>query len=72
MDLELAIVYVPSDDNWWTAYLPEIPGAVGQGDSKEAAKVNLIEALNEVFAFRRQEDLIARKEEFGTVHLHIA
>ena len=72
MDLNLSIVYIPSNDGWWTAYLPEIPGAVGQGDSQVSAKASLLSALSEVFELRRQEDALARKSEFGSVRLHIA
>ena len=72
MDLELSIVYIPSEGNIWTAYIAEIPGAVGQGDSQEDAKNNLLSALSEVFEIRRKEDERARLEEFGSIKLHIA
>lgn len=72
MDLELSIVYIPSEDGWWTCYLPEIPGAVGQGETQESARENLLEALREVFAIRRKKDLEDRSAEFGSVKLHIA
>ncbi|MBS1726942.1 MAG: type II toxin-antitoxin system HicB family antitoxin [Armatimonadetes bacterium] len=72
MDLQLSIIYIPAEDGWFTAYLAEIPGAVGQGKSQEEARENLLSALEEVFEVRREEDKAARAAEFGQVNLHIA
>ena len=72
MDLELSIVYIPSEDGWFTAYLPEIPGPVGQGKTQEEARQSLLQSMFEVFELRRKDDAKARKEEFGSVNLHIA
>jgi len=38
-------VTVEQDGDWFIAYCPEIPGANGQGRTKNAAKKSLAEAI---------------------------
>lgn len=45
------------DDEWCVAYCPEIPGANGQGKSKDEARENLIEAISLILEDRREEGL---------------
>ena len=42
---------------WCIAYCPEIPGANGQGKSKDEARENLAEAIALVLWERREEGL---------------
>ena len=63
MEFNLKVVYIPSEDDWYTAYFPEIPGAVGQGKGKHAALANLQSAIKEIFEIRRDEDVVARRAE---------
>lgn len=45
------------DDAWYIAYSPEIPGANGQGRTKEEARASLAEAIALILQDRREEGL---------------
>ena len=45
------------DDDWYIAYSPEIPGANGQGRTKEQARQSLIDAIALILQDRREEGL---------------
>lgn len=45
------------DGKWWIAYCPEIPGANGQGRTKEEARDSLIEGIALMLEVRREEGL---------------
>ena len=43
------------DGNWYVAYCPEVPGANGQGRSKEEARESLADAIDSIFRDRRED-----------------
>ncbi|MCP5101930.1 MAG: type II toxin-antitoxin system HicB family antitoxin [bacterium] len=45
---------IEKDDDWYIAYSPEIPGANGQGRTKEEAGQSLAEAVNLILEDRRR------------------
>jgi predicted RNase H-like HicB family nuclease len=45
------------DAEWYIAYSPEIPGANGQGRTKEEARQSLAEAIALILEDRREEGL---------------
>ena len=45
------------DGEWFIAYCPEVPGANGQGKTKEEVLQNLAEAIALIFEDRREEGL---------------
>ncbi len=45
------------DAEWYIAYCPEIPGANGQGRTKEEARQSLADALALILEDRREEGL---------------
>ncbi|MCL4218291.1 MAG: type II toxin-antitoxin system HicB family antitoxin [Candidatus Hydrogenedentes bacterium] len=45
------------DGEWWIAYCPEIPGANGQGKTKDEAKQDLAEAIALVLEDRREDGM---------------
>lgn len=45
------------DGEWHIAYCPEIPGANGQGRTKQEARENLVEAIRLILDDRREEGL---------------
>lgn len=47
------------DDDWHVAYCPEIPGANGQGRTKQEARESLAAAIALILADRREEGLRA-------------
>jgi predicted RNase H-like HicB family nuclease len=45
------------DGDWYVAYCPEIPGANGQGRTKDDARRNLAEAIALLLEDRREDGL---------------
>jgi len=45
------------EDEWYIAYSPEIPGANGQGRTKEEARDSLVEAIALILQDRREDGL---------------
>ena len=45
------------DDDWHIAYCPEIPGANGQGLTREEARQSLAEAIGLILEDRREDGL---------------
>jgi predicted RNase H-like HicB family nuclease len=43
--LDLTIVYEPSEEGWILATIPEIRGVFSQGRTREEARANVIDAL---------------------------
>jgi len=48
---------VEKDGDWFIAYCAEVPGANGQGKTKEECLVNLSEAIGLILEDRRQDAL---------------
>jgi predicted RNase H-like HicB family nuclease len=48
---------IERDSEWYVAYCPEIPGANGQGRTKEEARVSLAEAITLILEDRREDAL---------------
>jgi len=45
------------DGEWHIAYCPEIPGANGQGRTKQEARESLVQAIRLILEDRREEGL---------------
>lgn len=58
MNFELTFIFerCPEEEGYMV-YVPEIPGAVSQGKTLTEAKENVIDAIQELMAFRRDEVL---------------
>lgn len=48
---------IERDGGWFIAYCPEIPGANGQGRTKEEARASLAEAIALILEDRREDCL---------------
>ena len=48
---------IERDGEWYIAYCPEIPGANGQGKTKEEARKSLAEAIELILKDRREDAL---------------
>jgi predicted RNase H-like HicB family nuclease len=48
---------IEQDGPWFIAYSPEIPGANGQGKTKEEARESLVEAIKLILDDRREDGL---------------
>ena len=42
---ELTIVYEDGDDGWILSSIPEVPGTMSQGRTRQEARANVIDAL---------------------------
>lgn len=50
---------IERDEGWYVAYCPEVPGANGQGTTKEEARRDLAEAIALILEDRREDGLRA-------------
>ena len=48
---------IECDDEWYIAYCPEIPGANGQGKTKDEARASLAAAIALILEDRREDAL---------------
>jgi predicted RNase H-like HicB family nuclease len=48
---------IERDGEWYIAYCPEVPGANGQGKTKEEARTSLAEAVALILEDRREDAL---------------
>ena len=48
---------IEREGEWYIAYCPEIPGANGQGHTKEEARASLAEAIALILEDRREDAL---------------
>jgi predicted RNase H-like HicB family nuclease len=48
---------IERDEEWYIAYCPEIPGANGQGKTKEEARASLAAAIALILEDRREDAL---------------
>ncbi len=48
---------IERDDEWYIAYCPEIPGANGQGKTKDEARASLAAAIALILEDRREDAL---------------
>jgi len=46
---------IEKDGKWYVSYCPEIPGANGQGKTKEEAKQSLADAISLILEDRRMD-----------------
>jgi predicted RNase H-like HicB family nuclease len=57
--LRLTIVYEESGDGWIVASVPEVPGAVSQGHTRQEARDNVIDALHGILQLRFGEHALS-------------
>ena len=50
--LRVTIVYAQGDDGWIVASIAEVPGANSQGQTREEARANVIDALRGILELR--------------------
>ena len=70
MEHEFAAV-IERDENWFIAYAPEVPGANGQGRTREEALRSLSDAISLILIDRREDGLrgVPSGAERTTVHV---
>ena len=63
MKAEVTAIIEPAPEGGYWAICPEIPGANGQGETKEEAKNNLREAIELIMEDRRQDIFLGLPED---------
>jgi predicted RNase H-like HicB family nuclease len=51
----LTAIYERTEDGWWVVSVPEIPGAVSQGRSREEAREMIKDAVRMLLKVRRED-----------------
>lgn len=52
---EYLVIYEQADDGAWGAYLPDLPGVVAGGDSREEVEMLIKEAVATYVDFEREQ-----------------
>lgn len=66
----VTLVFEPSEEGGFSAYVAEVPGVNSQGETLEEAKALVLEALHEMLAYRREK--AQSKATAGTVVQQVA
>ena len=61
------VVIHPGEDGYWVAECPSLPGCVSQGETREAAIVNIREAIIGYVAALEEDGLGVPAEHFETL-----
>jgi len=64
--LRQAIIY-PGEDGYWVAECPSLPGCISQGESREAAIINIREAIHAYVNALEEDGLPVPPERFETL-----
>ncbi|HRJ25950.1 MAG TPA: type II toxin-antitoxin system HicB family antitoxin [Fimbriimonadaceae bacterium] len=54
MENQLTIVFEPAEEGGFTAFIPEVPGAISEGETIEQAREMVLDALHELTQYRRE------------------
>ncbi|MGI8550284.1 MAG: type II toxin-antitoxin system HicB family antitoxin [Dehalococcoidia bacterium] len=65
------VVIYPGEDGYWVAECLSLPGCISQGQSREAAVVNIKEAIQAYIAALSDDGLPVPKEHFATLLLAV-
>lgn len=57
--LRLTIVFEDAEDGWIVASIPEVPGALSQGHTRQEARENVIDALRGILELRFGEHALS-------------
>ena len=61
--MRFKVVFEPSNDGGFTAYVPALPGCISEGDSVDEALVNIREAI-ELYPEPVEDDLVFDEQSF--------
>lgn len=51
------IIYEPAEEGGFTAYIPELSGAISEGETVDEARSMVLDAARELLAYRREKAL---------------
>lgn len=58
MEKGFTIIFEPAEEGGYTAYIPELPGAISEGETVDEARVMVLDAAKELIAFRREKAIL--------------
>lgn len=50
----VTIIFEPAPEGGFTAYIPEVPGAISEGDTIDEARDMVLDAMREIIEYRRE------------------
>lgn len=59
------IIFEPADEGGYTAFIPELPGAISEGETVEEARTMVLDAAKELLSYRREKAL--RQKRAGSI-----
>ena len=72
MDHEFTIVFEPAEEGGFIATIPEVPGAISEGETIEEARAMVLDAVHELTAARREAELRNRGGEAQVERVPVA
>ncbi|MES1227759.1 MAG: type II toxin-antitoxin system HicB family antitoxin [Armatimonadota bacterium] len=57
MEEGFTIIFEPAEEGGYTAFIPEAPGVVSEGETLDEARAMVLDALAEMNAYRREKAL---------------
>lgn len=54
---EVTIIFEPAEEGGYTATIPELPGAISEGETLDEAREMVLDAARELIAFRLERAL---------------
>jgi predicted RNase H-like HicB family nuclease len=70
--INLTIVYEPAEEGGYVAWIQEVPGAISQGETREEARENVLDALRELALSFMHDGDPPRNAERETVGVSVA
>ena len=61
--MKFKIIFEPSDEGGYTAYVPSLPGCISEGETEEEAYANMLEAID-LYLEPDEDDLLVDKRSF--------
>ncbi len=55
--MRFTIVFEPAEEGGYMAYIPEVPGAISEGETPAEAREMVMDALRELLTYRRERDV---------------
>jgi predicted RNase H-like HicB family nuclease len=69
--LELSIIYEDGGEGWFVASIPQVPGTISQGRTREEGRANVIDALKVMLGGDDESLEAARSADTETITLTI-
>lgn len=65
----LTLIIEPCNEGGFTAFVAEIPGAISEGQTIDEARSNVLDALKELLAYRREKAIATKSPQAVVTNL---